>query len=162
MNNRAGPNTSTPLEAAIVEGRLEMVKYLLEHGADPDLLYGNPRRNALASARFWGHDEIAAFREDRGIAEIVVERDPVDVESPAFLNADKALAVVKWFEEKWPHVYAYGIRHGLDSMCERNRTLFLVGYLIDQLANGGTSFVYINPSAEYVSEMVGRSTGSAR
>jgi hypothetical protein len=155
VNGLAEPTASTPLEEAIVEGRLEMVKYLLERGADPDILHGNPQRNALASARFWGHDEIATFLEDQGITEIVLEHDPVDVESPEFLDTNKPLAVGEWFDQKWPHVYAYGIRYGLDSLCERNRTLFLVGYLINQVADGGWSFVYINPSAAYASEIVG-------
>jgi Ankyrin repeats (3 copies)/Domain of unknown function (DUF4375) len=155
VNGRAEPTASTPLEEAVVEGRLEMVEYLLERGADPGILHGNPQRNALASARFWGQDEIAEFLEGRGLTEVVIERDPVDVESPEFLDKGKPLAVGEWFDQKWRHVYAYGVRHGLASMCERNQTLFLVGYLIDQLADGGTSFVYINPSAEYASEMAG-------
>jgi hypothetical protein len=153
INGKSEKNGSTPLHSAIMEGRLEMVEFLLDRGADPDILEGNPRRNALAAARFWGEDDIADVLERRGIAEILIQPEPVDVESARFLVEEEPLGIVEWFESKWPHVYEYGVKHGLAAMSEKNRVFFLVGYLIDQLANGGAEMVYANPSAGYATEM---------
>ncbi len=153
VNGRAKPTASTPLEEAVVEGRLEMVELLLASGADPDILHGNPQRNALASARFWGHDEIADFLASQGVSEIVIEPALVDVEAPEFLDRSVPLDIDTWFDRKWGPVFASGTEHGLDALSERNRVLFLVGYLVDQLADGGASMVYLNPSAAYVTEM---------
>jgi Ankyrin repeats (3 copies)/Domain of unknown function (DUF4375) len=153
INGRAVNRGSTPLHSAIADGRLDMVEFLLDHGADPDILEGNPQRNALAAARFWQEADIVAFLEGRGIAEIVIEPEPVDVESEQFLVETEPLGVMEWFEGKWGAVYAYGVKHGLAAMCEKNQVFFLVGYLINELANGGTEMVYFNPSAEYAPEM---------
>jgi hypothetical protein len=58
--------------------------------------------------------------------------------------------MVAWYEKTWPPVYGKGVAEGLDGLREKEQVLFLVGYLIDQLCNGGTFMVYYNPSAEYV------------
>ena len=58
------------------------------HGADPDILHGNPQRNALRP-RGLGHDEIAEYLKSRGVTEVIVEREPVDVESPGFLDTER-------------------------------------------------------------------------
>jgi uncharacterized protein len=152
VNGRAEPNSSTPLHEVIMVGRLDMVKFLLERGADPNALDGNPARNALAAAKFWRHQEIAAFLESRGLSETIVEPEPVDVEHPSFM-AKENLGPAEWFDKKWWHVYDYGTRHGLDALSEKNQVLFLVGYLIDQLCNGGALMVYYNPSAEYTPQI---------
>jgi hypothetical protein len=149
----AQPRGSTPLHSAIEEGRLDMVEFLLDRGADPDILEGNPRRNAIAMARFWDHDDIVAFLESRGISDIVIVPMSVDVESEAFFDEAEPLGIVEWFEAKWGPVHEYGTKHGLDAMCDQNQILFLVGYLITQLADGGTDMVYANPSARYAPAM---------
>lgn len=153
INGRSDRHGSTPLHEAITEGRRDMVEFLLDRGADPDILEGNPQRNALAAARFWGHDEIVAFLEGRGIAEIRIEPEPVNVESESFLVGEETGDIINWFEIKWGPVYEYGEKHGLTAMCDKNRVLFLVGYLIDQICNGGIEMVYGNPSANYTTEM---------
>ena len=147
INGRASPKDATPLHNAIREGRLDMVKFLLERGADPNLTNGNPAKNAVAAARFWQHEEIAAYLESQGLSEVVIEPEPVNVEMPSF-QAKDTLVPAEWFDKKWWHVYDFGTRHGLEAMCEKNQVLFLVGYLIDQLCSGGALMFYCNPSAE--------------
>jgi hypothetical protein len=124
----------------------------MERGADPNLLHGNPKRNALAAARFWGHEDIAAYLKEQGVSEVVIEPEPVDVEHPDFSVRDEA-DPIRWYEKKWHHVYDYAERHGLESLSENNRLLFLVGYLVGELSNGGAGQFYMNPSARYTSEI---------
>jgi hypothetical protein len=61
--------------------------------------------------------------------------------------------MVAWFGESWQPVYAKGLETGLHALGAKDQALFLVGYLIGQLCNGGTFMVYYNPSAEYVVQM---------
>jgi ankyrin repeat protein len=145
----AGDFCSTPIHKAIENGRLEMVKFLYDRGADPNALEGNPQRNALASARFWQHDDIAALLQSRGVKEIIIEPQPVDVESGPFLNLGKTYSADAWLDKTWPDVYDYAVRNGVESMCEKNQVYFLIGYLISQLADGGTASVYANPSGAF-------------
>ena len=153
VNAKVEPRGATPLHTAVEEGRLEMVRLLLERGANPDILHGNPQRNALAAARFWGHDDVAEFLESQGIVEIVIETTSVDVEAPGFSDPAGVSNPATWLDAKWPHVYEYVLTHGLASMSEKNQVLFLVGYLIEQLADGGTVMLYSNPSAKYAPDM---------
>ena len=144
---------ATPLHVAIMEGHLPMVEFLLDRGADPNIRYGNPERNSLAAARFWGQEEIAELLEQRGVLEVVIEPEPVDVEADEYRNQRKMLPPLEWFETTWPAIYEYAMRCGLESMGERNRVCFLVGYLISQLVDGGAISVYRNPSGRYVLQM---------
>lgn len=152
VNGRASADDATPLHEAITSGQLKAVELLLDRGADPTLTFGNPARNAVAQARFWEQDDIAAFLESRGCSEKVVESEPVDVEASSFQKRD-VRHPEEWFEKKWWHVYDYGTRRGLPAMSEKNRVFFLVGYLIDQLIDGGVDSVYTNPSGAYVALM---------
>jgi hypothetical protein len=152
VNGRAEPKAPTPLHDAITEGRLEMVKFLLERGADSNALFGNPARNAFAAAAFWGKKEIVAYLEIKGLAPSTVEPALVDVESPGFMSKG-ALDPAAWFDKKWWHVYEYATRRGIEALSDKNRTLFFVGYLIDQLSNGGAFMVYYNPSGAYTPQI---------
>jgi Domain of unknown function (DUF4375)/Ankyrin repeats (3 copies) len=152
VSGRADPKGPTPLHEAIVKGRLDMVKFLLERGADPNALYGNPGRNAVAAAKFSRRGEITAFLESQGLSETVVEARAVNVEHPSFMSSDN-LGPSEWFDKKWRHVYDHGTRKGLDALGEKNQVLFLVGYLIDQLCNGGALMLYYNPSGGFTVQM---------
>src|ERR1044072_6630652 len=61
--------------------------------------------------------------------------------------------MVAWYEEAWPPAYEKGITQGLAALPENDQVLFLIGYLFNQLCDGGALFVYYNPSAEYVVQM---------
>jgi hypothetical protein len=131
VNGRASPDAATPLHHALRAARLDMVKFLLQRGANPDLTLGYPARNAVALARSSGYEEIAAYLESQGWSQVVIAPQPVDVEAPSF-QEKVAQDPGEWFDKKWRHVYAYGTRHGLEAMSEKNQVLFLVGYLIDR------------------------------
>jgi hypothetical protein len=143
----------TPLHVAIMEGQLSMVVFLLDRGADPNIRDGNPERNALAAARLWGQDEIAELLEQRGVSEIIIEPEPVNIEADEYRDQRKTLPPLEWFERTWPEIYDFAIKNGVESLGERNRVCFLVGYLIAELADGGAISVYRNPSGRYVTQM---------
>jgi Domain of unknown function (DUF4375)/Ankyrin repeats (3 copies) len=149
LNKKPIGHGTAPLHNAVRSGQIEMVEFLLDRGADPDILGGNPLRNSLALARLFSEDDVAELLQARGVSEIVIESEPVDVEAEAFLEQGKGQPADKWFERAWPDVYASVLRIGLDSMSERNQVLFLVGYLTTQLADGGVESVYANPSGEF-------------
>ncbi|HVW00612.1 MAG TPA: ankyrin repeat domain-containing protein, partial [Planctomycetaceae bacterium] len=151
--DRAPGYSATPLHVAIMEGHLPVVEFLLDRGADPNIRHGNPERNALAAARFWGQEEIAELLEQRGVSEVVIEQEPVDVEADEYRDSRKMLPPLEWFEKTWPEIYDFAMQHELESMGERNRVCFLVGYLITQLVDGGPISVYRNPSGRYVLQM---------
>jgi hypothetical protein len=140
-----------PLFAATVENRVEMVEFLLDRGANPDALYGN--RNVMAYARFWRKDAVIAALERRGIEERVIADRPVDVESESFLVDTEILSPSEWHSRKWVRLLRHVEAHGLDTLSEKNKVFFLVGYLIDQICDGGVDSVYANPSAGYVTLM---------
>jgi hypothetical protein len=158
----AGWGAAMPLHEAVMNGRADMVEFLLGRGADPEALDGE--RNALALARFMREDDIVALLESRGIAEKVVLRELVDVESESFLALGRVHSADDWFDKTWGDVYRYCASKGLDSLCEKNRVYFLVGYLFQQLADGGIESLYGNPSGEYTPLMADAldRTGSSR
>ena len=144
---------STPLCEAVCNGHLSMVEFLLDRGADPNILHGNPQKNAVAMARLFRKEEIAVLLERRGHAEITVKEPLVDVEAPEFFEPRESTSPLSWFEQTWWHVFAFATERGFDALSARNRILFLVGYLIDQVSNGGIDQVYFNPSADYATRM---------
>ena len=149
------PGGATPLFEAACNGHRAMVEFLVDRGADPNILHGNPRRNAVAMARLFQKEEIAAFLESRGYAAITIKEPLVDVEAPEFFALDEATSPSGWFEKKWWHVYAYAREREYDALSEKNRVFFLVGYLVDQIGNGGIAQFYFNPSADYAARMPG-------
>lgn len=144
---------SSALHEAIAAGQLAMVQFLLDRGADPDRLHGNPRRNALSCALLFQEDEIADHLRERGVREIVVGSEPIDVESSEFM-ADDGRGTMSWYEGKWHHVYDAATRRGLGSLGVKNQAFFLVGYLIQELSGNGAVGLLINPSGPYTPLMV--------
>jgi hypothetical protein len=148
----ADPGTKTPLLNAVANGHVGMVELLLHRGADPNRCCGNPARNALARAVLFGKEEVAKLLSSRGISEITIRPELINVEDPAFM-APSTLSPSDWHGTKWGPVYNYVQAHGLAVVCEKNQVLFLVGYLVNQLCNGGAFTVYFNPSAEYTPQI---------
>lgn len=144
----------TALHDAISDNSLPMVKLLLKHGADPELLGQNPLKNALAAAQFWSCTEIEAYLKSCGFKKSVLvdSLKKVDIESTKFKN-EAFKNPQRWFEKKWPVVLAHVETRGVKKLSEQNRILFVVGYLIDQLAGEGAHGVYSNPSGAYAAEM---------
>jgi ankyrin repeat protein len=56
----------TPLNAAARQGNLEVVKYLVEHGADIDKSDNNRDKTPLLAASFKGHFDIVKYLVEKG------------------------------------------------------------------------------------------------
>jgi ankyrin repeat protein len=54
------------LAQAVIEGKYERVRLLVEHGADPSTINGYNGKSCLANAAIRGHDTIAAFLIEHG------------------------------------------------------------------------------------------------
>ena len=154
VDERNSPDEMTPLLAAARQGRLEMVKLLMERGANPNLTYGeNIKRSTLAVAKDLAeHAEMVAYLQSNGARYVSFSPEPDDVESPAF-QAKAILYPAEWFDKKWRHVNDFANLHGLDAMCEKNQVFFLIGCLIQELAQGGALMLYYNPSGQYAPQM---------
>ncbi len=57
---------STPLRAACFEGHLEVVRYLLEHGASPDIS-NHFNNTCLMIAAYKGHLDVVKFLLEKGV-----------------------------------------------------------------------------------------------
>lgn len=155
IHYQADAYSSTPLHDAISSGDLNLVKLLLSCGADPERLGQNPQKNALATAEFFSQAEVAAYLKSIGLKSIMIDplkKKKIDVESPEFMK--KSLKdPFKWFEKKWMPVFEHVNSKGLKKLGEKNRILFLVGYMIDQLAGEGASGFYSNPSGAHALQL---------
>jgi uncharacterized protein len=65
VNTYGGIAGGAPLSLAAAQGHLDIVKYLLSHGAQLDV--SEPERNPLFSAIYGGHTAIAKLLIDHGI-----------------------------------------------------------------------------------------------
>jgi uncharacterized protein len=66
---QTGPRGGGSIIGAVNEGNLEMVKLLIDRGADPNATYGQPPRNALSHAVMFGHADIVDYLRGIGVAE---------------------------------------------------------------------------------------------
>ncbi len=82
--------SGTPLKNAAAAGHLEIVKLLLDHGADPNLPEEGiaPHGHALYSAVYNGHDEIAELLLARGAYPNPEVESSADAISIAIMNSD--------------------------------------------------------------------------
>lgn len=72
LERGADPNAGRELVLACAKGNPEIVKLLVEHGADIHRVFGEkkePRINALSQALAYGHSEIAEFLMSQGATE---------------------------------------------------------------------------------------------
>jgi hypothetical protein len=118
--------------------------------------------DAAELRRLLGRDPKLVNQSGPGMLKYAVEADRVEVlavlvEAGADVNAPTSsdtpltaaarrgsLAAVAW---------PLDTRRGLAALGEKNRVLFLVGYLVDQVADGGVAGFYANPSAEYAPQL---------
>lgn len=140
-----------PLFSAIYGGHADVAKLLIDRGIDTAVCYA--KYDALSFARDYGRAEILellqARRRQLGLSDVPFDPEPIDVDADAFVSMARQLDPHRWYEQCWGDVYEYAMRRGMDSMCERNQVFFLVGYFIQQLAEGGVHFFYFNPSGSY-------------
>lgn len=64
VNDVAGKSRNFALGSAIMDGRLDLVKLLVEYGADVNVLYA--KRTPLIDAQRMGHEEIAEYLRSKG------------------------------------------------------------------------------------------------
>ena len=85
--------SGAPLRNAAARGHLEIVKLLLERGADPNLPEEGiaPRGHALYSAVYGGHYEIAKLLLEKGAYPNVEVESSADTLSIAILNSDQKM-----------------------------------------------------------------------
>lgn len=96
LREGADPNVSRwAMIHAVSGGNLEIVKLLVEHGANFDFLFGEPPRTPLSQADEFGHPHVAEYLRSRGAA-LPPEPDPGA--APAF---DLHAEVKEYFEYKF-------------------------------------------------------------
>lgn len=61
------PTAGGTIIGAVNSGSLELVKLLLDFGADPSIAYGSPPRNALSHALLYGHSAIVNLLKGCGV-----------------------------------------------------------------------------------------------
>lgn len=96
LANRVGDHggyylgAGTPLQNAAATGRMDIVKLLLEHGADPNLPEEHiaPRGRALYAAVYSGHYEIAHLLLEKGASPNQPVESSADALSIAMMNKD--------------------------------------------------------------------------
>ncbi len=83
----------SPLKNAAAKGHIEIVKLLLERGADPNLPEEGiaPRGHALYSAVYHGHYEIAKLLLEKGAYPDVEVESSADTLSIALMNSDQPM-----------------------------------------------------------------------
>src|SRR5712692_3378780 len=83
----------SPLRNAAAKGHIEIVKLLLERGADPNLPEEGiaPRGHALYSAVYNGHFETAKLLLEKGAYPNVEVESPADTLSIAIMNSDQRM-----------------------------------------------------------------------
>jgi len=99
LANRVGDHSGyylgagTPLQNAAATGHMEIVRLLLEHGADPNLLEEHiaPRGRALYAAVYGGHYEIAQLLLERGANPNQPVESSADALSIAMMNKDQKM-----------------------------------------------------------------------
>ena len=99
LANRVGDHggyylgAGTPLQNAAATGRMDIVKLLLEHGADPNLPEEHiaPRGRALYSAVYSGHYEIAQLLLEKGANPNQPVESSADALSMAMMNKDERM-----------------------------------------------------------------------
>jgi ankyrin repeat protein len=100
LANRVGdyatyyPSSGSPLRNAATRGHMEIVKLLLERGADPNLREEEiaPKGYALYSAVYNGHYEIAKLLLERGAFPNPPVESSADALSIALMNDDQKMA----------------------------------------------------------------------
>jgi hypothetical protein len=130
----------TPLLRAVREDHLRMVQLLIKRGANPATLTNDkgylPPMNAAQLARHFKRHKIAKWLAAQGI---------VAADSPVNGKVAEPQTPSAWYEATFFPLIGKGNR-SLAKLKKKERTIFLVGSLIDEVNNGGAAQYFANPT----------------
>jgi hypothetical protein len=94
LDHGADPDGGGPIIGAVISGDLPMIRLLLDYGADINSCYGSPQQNALTTANIYGKDEIARYLKDHGAVKPGTDLPPQQQSADLVAHVERAIGPV--------------------------------------------------------------------